>query len=346
VTHNIISIKRDNRLLRYVVIYTLFLAILSLYCSTVWASETDPSTSRTDKKIALSFDDIPRGPGAFLPHKDRAQILIKALKKSDVDQVVFFLNPAHITKGINENGGNDEANITAYADAGHVLANHTAHHLRLSDVTADEFLANIDQAEVWLQSHYARRPWMRHPYLDEGKSDKAKRDAVRKGLKERSLINGYVTVDASDWHIDTLASQAVAAGKTLDHNALRDLFVESHLQSSNFAHDLSLRLLGRAPVQMMLLHEADVTVMFIADLIKALKNDGWKIVSADEAYADPLIYMQAEEAFATGTLLEMLASDKNISPRWYERNNIKIATKLFNERVLHEKAINQETEKK
>ena len=37
------------------------------------------------------------------------------------------------------------------------------------------------------------RSWFRFPYLDEGAGDKEKRDAVRAGLAERGLVNGYVT---------------------------------------------------------------------------------------------------------------------------------------------------------
>ncbi len=41
---------------------------------------------------------------------------------------------------------------------------------------------------------------------------------------------------------------------------------------------------------------------------------------------------------ANGTLLELAAWEKGIpEPRWYERNDIELANKLFAERVLHEK---------
>ncbi len=308
------------------IISSIFAALI-LVCS-------GQSHAQDNKKIAFSFDDTPRHQGAFLSQTQRREILIKSLQNAGVEQAVFFLNPARIDKDEFKDIHMD--NINAYAAAGHVFANHTADHIRLSDVSAEEFLAEVDAAEKWLKQRPNYRPWMRHPYLDEGKSDRAKREKVRAGLKQRSLINGYVTVGSSDWLIDSLAADAKKEGKSVDILELGILFVESHLQAANFAHDLALRTLDRAPVQMMLLHEADVSILFFQELAKALEEDGWEIVSADEAFADPLSQIEPNADYVGGSILEVLASEKDIMPRWYERNAPAVMTKLFNERVLHE----------
>lgn len=310
----------------------LFLTGLVVASCTAISSDVSPSRSADQsitKKIAFSFDDSPRHKGAFLSRQDRSDMIIAALRNGGVGQAVFFINPANITD-------DNRATIDAYVDAGHVLANHTADHLKLSDVSAQEFLANVDAAQTWLQSHSASRPWMRFPYLDEGGNDRIKRDAIRSGLKKRNLRNGYVTADASDWYIDALASEAAAAGKNIDMKNLGDLFVDSHVLSANFAHDLALRTIGRAPVHVMLLHEADVTALYLADLIRVLKSDNWQIVSADEAYADQLGKLMSRDAHASGTILGMLATEKQIVPQWFERNNETVTKILFNKRVLHE----------
>ena len=41
------------------------------------------------KRIALSFDDVPRGPGAFLTVEERDRRLIGALKRLGVRQVAL-----------------------------------------------------------------------------------------------------------------------------------------------------------------------------------------------------------------------------------------------------------------
>lgn len=289
------------------------------------------SVAASDKRIAFSFDDAPRGKGAFLEPDERPKLLIEALEHAGIEQAVFFINPGRITAY-----DNDAADIAAYAKAGHLLANHTAHHLKLSAVSAEKFLADIDAAEAWLTDKPNYRPWFRFPFLDEGQKNKAKRDAVRAGLKKRGLMNAYVTVDASDWFMEEQALAAAKSGTTMDWNALRDLYVESYVQSADFSDDLARRTLGRAPVQMILLHETDLAAMFVDDLAAALKADGWTIVTADEAYRDPIAYMEPDVDFADGTRTQMLAAERHIGKRWYQRNDQKVAKKLFAERVLHD----------
>ena len=285
----------------------------------------------TDKRIAFSFDDTPRGQGAFLEKAERPQMLLEALATGGIRQAVFFINPGRIT-----DQDDDAATVASYAGAGHLLANHTADHSKLSTTSVEMFLADVDRAEAWLKDKPKYRPWFRFPYLDEGQKDKKKRDAVRTGLKKRGLMNGYVTVDASDWHMEELALAAARDGKLMDWNAMGELFVESYLQSANFSDDLARRTLGCAPVQMILLHDTDLAAMFVDDLAAALKQDGWTIVSADEAYRDPIANMEPDVDFADGTRTQMLAAERGIGNRWYMRNDQKVAKKLFAERVLRD----------
>jgi peptidoglycan-N-acetylglucosamine deacetylase len=284
----------------------------------------------SDKRIAFSFDDSPRGPGAFLNPETRPQMLIAQLRAAGVKQAVFFSNPGRIS----ENGPLAKL-LTDYVKAGHVLGNHTADHVRLSSVSAEQFLANIDEAEVWLKQQKGYRPWFRFPELDEGGNNKAKRDAVRNGLKARGIRYGYVTADGWDWQLDSLAEKAAKSGQEMDINALRDLYIENHLLSANFADTLGRKALGRAPAQMMLLHDTDLAALYFADLVKALQADGWKIITADEAYKDQMGMMQPDLADTNGTILQMIGREKQTGgPYWFERNERPVMQKLFRERVL------------
>ena len=315
--------------------FAAFVAILlAIALMTTVQSQGRPSaeTSGGAKRIALSFDDAPRGAGAFLDPGIRSQLLTGALARAGVKQAVFFVNPGRVDAS-NQTAGQ----IRTYAKAGHVLADHTATHPVLSDVTADRFLADIDQAQLWLKPEKGYRPWFRFPQLDEGGKNAAKRDAVRAGLKARGLRNGYVTVDGWDWYLESLTIRAKKSGKKIDHNALRDLYVETHVQAANFGDSLARRALGRAPAHMLLLHETDLAALYIEDLVTALRADGWTIVTADEAYRDPMGKEQPVIADANGTLIQMISWDKGVKgPRWFERNEVDVMNALFKERVLHE----------
>ncbi len=300
-------------------------------CSTV-AAEAPASA---EKRIAVTFDDVPRGPGAFLTLEERTKRLLAALKDARVKQAAFFVNPGRLADPESAGG---EARISAYGKAGHVLANHSFSHPRLKATPAADYLADIDKAEAWLKGRPSRRPWFRFPFLDEGGRDKAKRDAVRAGLKARGLQNGYVTVEASDWNMEQLASNARKAGKQIDMAALRDLYVESHVEAAEFYDGLARRTLGRSPAHVLLLHENDLAALFVPDLVAALRRAGWQIVTADEAFRDPIAAAAPDVPTAQGTLTEALAWEKGLPvPRWYERNDVRLASALFAERVLKEK---------
>lgn len=293
-----------------------------------------PVPAAAQKMIALSFDDAPRGRGAFFTPDERTQRIIAELKKADAPQAVFFVNPAAIGQG---DGVGGAERIAAYVAAGHVIANHSNTHPHLGATTADAYLADIDAAEAWLKGRPGYRPWFRFPFLDEGGKDKVKRDAVRAGLAARGLRNGYVTAESSDWHLENLVREAVQAGKPVDRAALGDLYVTWHVEAADFADGLLQKVTGRQPVQVMLLHETDLAALYIGDLVRALRRAGWTVVSADAAYADPLGREMPDVPAANGTLTEALAWAAGVpAPRWYRYNQTDLATAVFREQVLGE----------
>ena len=160
---------------------------------------------------------------------------------------------------------------------------------------------------------------------------------MRAGLAARGLRDAYVTVDGSDWHIEALSISAKRAGKPIDMAALRDLYVETMVQSANFSEALMVRAIKRSAPHMLLLHQTDLAALFIGDLVRALRRDGWQIVTADQAYADPVYRELPDTRYANGTLAEMLAWQQGLTgPRWYDRNDTRVAKALFDARVLHE----------
>ena len=293
-----------------------------------------PVQAAAQKMIALSFDDAPRGRGAFFTPDDRTQRIIAELKKANAPQAVFFVNPGAIGQG---DGVGGEERIAAYVASGHVIANHSNSHPRLSTTDTAAYLADIDAAELWLKGRPGYRPWFRFPFLDEGGKDKAKRDALRAGLAARGLRNGYVTAESSDWHLEALTREAAKAGKPIDRKALGDLYVSWHVEAADFADAMMERVIGRQPVQILLLHETDLAALHIGDLVRALRKAGWTVVSADAAYTDPIGAEMPDTPSANGTLTEALAWAAGVpAPRWYRYNQTDLATAVFRDKVLGE----------
>jgi peptidoglycan/xylan/chitin deacetylase (PgdA/CDA1 family) len=306
-------------------------ALLALGAPARLSTEPPPPLGPA-KLIALTFDDAPRGPGAFYTADERTRLLIAGLRASGVRQAAFFLNPGRISKS---NGATQR--IMAYAAAGHVLADHTFTHHDLSSQSAESFLADVDKAEAWLQGRPNYRPWFRFPGLNQGGRDQDKRRTALAGLAARGLMVAPVTVDGSDWNMEHLAVEAMKAGKPIDDAALRDLYVETMVQSADFGDALMRRTIGRSPAHVILLHETDLAARYIGPLVDALRRDGWRIVTADAAFADPIYHMPLDGRSANGTLPEAIATEKGIAGSlWYERNDIPLANRLFAQRVMHQ----------
>lgn len=264
-----------------------------------------------ERRVALTFDDVPRQAGAFLTPEERARRLIEALQAAGVEQAAFFVNPGRLAS---PDGVNGEAHIAAYVAAGHVIANHSHSHPHLSTTSAEDYLADIDRAGQWLAGRAGYRPWFRFPYLDEGGADMAKRDAVRAGLAARRLMNGYVTADGNDWHLEALAAEAVRAGRTLDMAQLRRLYIASQMSGLEYHDQLARDTLGRSPAHVMLMHETDLAALFLPDLVAEMRRHGWTIITADAAYRDPIAAEQPEVPYARGTLTGAMAWQRDVPP--------------------------------
>ncbi len=289
-------------------------------------------SSSTPRRIALTFDDIPRNAGAFMTPDERTDRLIAALRDGGVRQAAFFINPGNLE---NPDGAGGEARIAAYVAAGHVIANHSYSHPHHNQLTSEEYLANIDRAEAWLRGRPGYRPWFRAPYLDYGYDNKAKFQALMSGLAQRGLRDGYVTADGSDWFLDGLTIDATREGKTLNMAALKRLYVGSQMSGIEYHDALAQRTLGRSPAHVMLLHETDIAALFIGDLINELKAHGWQIITADEAFADPMAQMVPDVPVFRGSMTGMLAWQRDIQPPlWPIWTGNAMIKAQFDERVV------------
>lgn len=232
------------------------------------------------RAIALSFDDAPRSDSAYFSGAERTNRLLAALKNAGVSQAAFFCNTVQLDAA-------GSARLNAYAAAGHLIANHSHSHLDLHRVGVPEFLADVLRADGILRTFPNFRSWLRFPYLHEGKT-LAVRDEVRVELARMDYRAGYVTIDNYDWHMDALFQDAVKAHKSVDLDRLRDAYVELLTQGVEFYDGVAREKLGRSPRHVLLLHENDLAALFVADLVQNLRDAGWQIVSAEEAYADPI----------------------------------------------------------
>jgi peptidoglycan-N-acetylglucosamine deacetylase len=101
-------------------------------------------------------------------------------------------------------------------------------------------------------------------------------------------MNAYITIDNYDWHINSAVAKAIKSNTRINHDKLKKFYLEHIWNSIQFYDNIGRHVLGRSPKHVLLLHENDLAALFLGDLIQFLKDKGWKIVSPEEAYADPI----------------------------------------------------------
>jgi hypothetical protein len=85
----------------------------------------------------------------------------------------------------------------------------------------------------------------------------------------------------------------------------------------------------------MLLHETDIAALYIGDFVAELKRHGWTIISADEAFADPIAKAMPDVPFAYGTLTGSMAWEKDIKPpEWPIWIRTQMMDFMFESRVI------------
>ncbi|HYC84441.1 MAG TPA: polysaccharide deacetylase family protein [Chryseosolibacter sp.] len=255
--------------------------ILKLYKVGLFAVTLFFSLSSFSQEIALTFDDAPVGDGAVFTGMERTSRIIETLKKHEVAQVAFFVITSHInSEGLQR--------LKMYSDAGHLLANHSHSHNWIRSMGTANYIRDIYKADSTLKAialPYQR--WYRYPFLNEGQT-KTSRDSIRAALTALSLMNAYVTIDNYDWYINGAMSRAIKSNAKIDYNELKNVYLEHIWNSIQFYDNIGRQVLRRSPKHVLLLHENDLAALFLDDLIQFLKNKGWKIISPQEAYSDPI----------------------------------------------------------
>jgi peptidoglycan/xylan/chitin deacetylase (PgdA/CDA1 family) len=254
------------------------------------------------KEIALTFDDCPRRTDKLMTGMERAQKLTAQLEKHGIKQAAFFCNSP-------DKAPDGPQRLKHFASRGHIIANHSATHPSLSKTPASIYKKDISKADQQLKDYPNFRKWFRYPFLHEGKTEKT-RDEIRKYLAKHKYLNAYVTVDNADYYMDDLLRKAVAAGRKWDDEKLCGVYRDILKDDVAFHDELSVKTLGRSVKHVLLLHETDLNALCIGSVIQGLRDGGWTIITADEAFSDPISEREPNTLFLGQGRVAALAKEK------------------------------------
>jgi len=228
--------------------------------------------------IAITIDDHPLPSGNLFSCRDRTHALVEACDKHDVKAAFFCVG-----KWCQE----DEQNLLTYLnDSGHFLANHSFSHFHSSELSCQEFELELQKTEKILEPYSLMKKWFRHPGLDRGNQkhwggSRKKALALSDILKTNGYLEGYVTINTFDWHVDYSLQQALLKGKQVNYDNLKKMYVSLIKEWC----DCFISLYKKVEVtHTLLLHANDLNALFLDDILNMIKESGWNLVSPERAF--------------------------------------------------------------
>jgi peptidoglycan/xylan/chitin deacetylase (PgdA/CDA1 family) len=285
---------------------SLVLAVLAFAPACALAGFPRMPVPTIDRRIAITFDDLPwvmlrNEPPANLATEDRR--LLGALKQAGVP-VIGFVNEGLLYEG--DTLRPDRVRMLEdWLDAGFELGNHTRWHSDLNAVGVDRFEQDVLDGERLLRPMLAERglkpQWFRHPLLRTGSTleDKA---AVEAFLAEHGYRVAPVTINSSEWVFALAYRRAIAANAAPETlHRLREDYVAYMQAKLDYYEQRSIALLGYELPQVLLLHASELNADSCIELLAAIRARGYRFVTLDEATRDPGYRHADTYTGATGT---------------------------------------------
>lgn len=252
-------------------------------------------------KISFTFDDgsIDDMPNYNL--EEWNQMLLANLKKHNLKAILF-------SAGKNKLTDKGRYILSTWNDAGHKIGNHTFSHPNFNSkkITLDSFKTELIRNDSIIKGYSNYYPYFRFPYLKEGNTEE-KINGFRQFLKEKGYKNGYVTIDASDWYVNSRLITRLKENPQADISGFKNYYIEHLYDRAMFYDSIAYQLTNRRISHVLLLHHNLAAALFLDDLIQYYKDKGWEVMDADKAFQDEIYKEEPDNNPAGESLIWALA---------------------------------------
>jgi peptidoglycan/xylan/chitin deacetylase (PgdA/CDA1 family) len=263
------------------------------------AASAVPAWADVRPRLAVTIDDFRFDDGPLMSAEARHDGILDALSFERV-KAAGFVTGKHVESV------EARAHLATWASSGHFVGNHTYSHAYYGGTAPGDLGADIDRAASLIADLPTWRPWFRFPYLAEGRTAES-RDRMRAVLESRGLMNGHVTIDASDWYVNQRLLARLSRDPGADVTPYGDYLVGHLLNRAAFYDGLAREVLGRSPPHTLLIHHNLTTALFLPIVLRAFREAGWALIDADEALADPVFKARPDIAPCAHSLIHQLA---------------------------------------
>ena len=249
---------------------------------TIFLSLITSLTLLAQPKLSFTFDDGSTSDRVGYSFEEWNKMLLDNLKQANI-KAIFFVT------GHNKKDKKGQFLLDSWNKQGHKIANHTYTHPNYNkdDVSFKDFVKEIQKTDDLIKNYSNYVKLFRFPYLKEGNT-RTKVDSIRKFLNDIHYKNGHVTIDASDWYVDSRLRKRLQENAEADIEGFKKYYIHHLFEKAEFYEKLSYALTGRHIKHTLLLHHNLAAALFLDDLIVHFKENGWEIVDAEEAFKDPI----------------------------------------------------------
>lgn len=266
----------------------ILLAALCSVCP-LSVSLTAQAPPKPDRQVAITIDDLPAGMADRMPAADITAMTAKLLGtlRDQKIPVVGFVNEKKIYK----TGEVDERikALQMWLDYGFELGNHTFSHASLNQVGLKAWEDDVIQGESVIRILLAPRKlklrYFRHPYLDTGRDLLTRREA-EEFLVERGYRIAPITLDGWDWMFAGLYEDAKKRNDTAQQQQIVKEYLAYHDAVFAYSEQLSVKVVGYEPKQILLLHASNLEADHIGELMDVLRKRGYRFITLEDALGD------------------------------------------------------------
>jgi peptidoglycan-N-acetylglucosamine deacetylase len=266
---------------------------LSIFLAALIAISFYPALSQVathpDRQVAITIDDLPAGMADRTSAADIVAMtakLLGTLRDLKVP-VVGFVNEKKLYRP-----GEVDDRIKAlqmWLDYGFELGNHTFSHMSLNQSGLKAWEDDVIQGEsvtrILLAQHKMKLRYFRHPYLDTGRDLQTRREA-EKFLVDRGYRIAPVTLDGWDWMFAGLYEDAKKRNDTALQQQIVQAYLAHHDASFAYSEQLSVKIVGYEPKQVLLLHASNLEADHIGELLDLLRKRGYRFITLEDALGD------------------------------------------------------------
>jgi peptidoglycan-N-acetylglucosamine deacetylase len=268
---------------------SLPIILVIVLASCAMAAPAHAQTTKLDRQVAVTIDDLPAGMSDRMPAAAITAMTTKLLStlRDQKVPVVGFVNEKKLFK----TGEADERikALSLWLDYGFELGNHTYSHSSLNQVGLRAWEDDVIQGEnvtrLLLAQHKMKLRYFRHPYLDTGRDLLTRREAEA-FLVDRGYRIAPITLDAWDWMFAGVYEDAKNRGDAALQQELVKSYLSYHDAVFAYTEQLSAKVIGYEPKQILLLHASQLEADHIGELMDMLRKRGYRFITLEDALSD------------------------------------------------------------